>query len=265
MDRPHIIYCEKTKTYVAWLKIMAGETSQFMSVLQADDFFGPYRFVHQIYKPLNMDTGDFMLYVEEETKKAYFVFERPHFEMIATTLSDDYTGVTGEYSEHFQGLLPPWTREAPACFARNGRRYLFTSGTSGYFPNPSRVAVFDDFHGEYTDLGDPHIGDKTNTSFNSQISCVLKIPGKDLYIACADRWQPGKKSARLTAMTLKGMERHFKNYKPDTSPKEASPLPGKKIRHYENTRLSNYVWLPVEWQDEKPVIRWRNEWRFEDL
>ena len=26
--------------------------------------------------------------------------------------------------------------------------------------NPSEVAVFDDYHGEYTVLGNPHIGDE---------------------------------------------------------------------------------------------------------
>ena len=47
MDRPHIVYCKKTGKYVAWLKIMAGVTSQFMCVLQADDFMGPYEYLSQ--------------------------------------------------------------------------------------------------------------------------------------------------------------------------------------------------------------------------
>lgn len=264
MDRPHILFCEKTGKYVAWLKIMAGSTSQFMSVLQADDFFGPYAFVHKIYKPLQMDTGDFTLQIDQNSGKAYFIFERPHFELVTATLSEDYTMVTGEYTTHFENLLPPYTREAPAYFERNGRHYLFTSGTSGYFPNPSKVAVFDDFHGEYTDLGDPHIGDDTHTSFNSQITCVLKIPNKDLYIACADRWLPGKKSAWMAARVIKGMQRAFKDYVPDRSPKEAAPLSGKKVVHMENTRKATYVWLPIEWEGEKPVIRWKEEWRWED-
>ena len=260
MDRPHIIYCEKTKKYVAWLKIMAGEVSQFMSVMQADDFLGPYEFVHKIYKPLEMDTGDFALHVDEETKKAYIFFERPHFELVTATLSDTYTEVTGEYSEHYKGLLPPYTREAPAYFERNGRKYLFTSGTSGYYPNKSQVCVFDDYHGEYKDLGNPHIGDETNTSFSSQITSVLKVPGKDLYIACADRWMPGKMAMKMSAQVIKGMEKHFKDYKPDYSPRKAEPLPGKLLKHTEKTCKSTYVWLPIEWEGEKPLIRWRDEW-----
>ena len=31
-----------------------------------------------------------------------------------------------------------------------------------------------------------------------------------------------------------------------------------------NTAASRYVWLPIEWQGEKPVIRWQKEWRLED-
>lgn len=268
MDRPHIIYCEMSKKYVAWLKIMAGGdnfTNQFMSIMQSDSFMGPYEFVHKIYKPLKMDTGDFTLHVDEQTKKAYLIFERPHFELIAVTLTDTYTEVTDEYSEHYENLIPPYTRESPAYFERNGKKYLFTSETSGYYPNKSQVCVFDDIHGQYHDLGNPHIDDKSNTSFSSQISCVLKIPGKDLYIACADRWIPGKIPLLFSSQVISGVERQFANYKPDKSPKEAIPLPEKELKHTENTSKSTYVWLPIEWEGEKPVIRWKDEWKLEDF
>ena len=265
MDRPHIIYCEKTGKYVAWLKIMAGEVSQFMSILTADKFEGPYTFANKIYKPLDMDTGDFALHVDSETKTAYIFFERPHFQLICATLTGDYTAVTGEYSVHYDNLLPPYTREAPTYFERNGKKYLFTSGTSGYFPNPSKVCIFDGYHGEYKDLGDPCIGDKSGTTFSSQITSVIKIPGKDLYVACADRWMPQWYIKPMAKQIISGMERHFKDYKPDTSPQKAMPLPGVEQKHTENTSISRYVWLPIEWEGEKPVLRWRDEWRVEDF
>ena len=271
MDRPHIIYCEKTGKYVAWLKIMCSQTSQFMSVLQADDFLGPYEFVHKVYKPLAMDTGDFDLQIDHNTGKAYFIFDRPHFEIVAATLDDTYTSVTGEYSEHFQGLLPPVSREAPACFQRNGKWYMFTSSTTGKWSNPSQVCEFKGFHGEYRDLGDACLGDKTNTTFNSQISCVLKVPGKDLYIACADRWRPGKKNVTKSQwfyrfVKLSAKNPGYKKYvKVDREPKEAHPLPGEKRWNKDNTWCSDYVWLPVEWIGGKPVLRWRDEWRVEDI
>lgn len=260
MDRPHILYNAKTKKYVAWLKIMAGEVSQFMSVLTADRFEGPYTFVRKIYKPLDMDTGDFCLHADEATDKAYIWFERPHFQLICATLTDDYTGVTDEYSVHYDGLLPPDTREAPTYFERIGKRYLITSGTSGYYPNPSRVCVFDDPHGEYRDLGLICEGDRTGTSFSAQFTSVIQIPGTDRYIACADRWMPQWYVKPMAKQIISGMKRHFANYKPDTSRHKARPLPAKEIHHGENTSISRYVWLPIEWEGEKPVIRWKKKW-----
>ena len=207
-----------------------------------------------------MDSGDFTLHADKDSGKAYVFFERPHFQLICATLTDDYTGVTGEYSAHYDGLFPPMTREAPTFFERNGKKYLFTSGTSGYYPNPSKVCMFDDYHGEYVDLGDPCIGDKSGTTFNSQITSVLKVPGKDLYIACADRWMPQWWVPMMARQIVNGTARHFKDYKPDTTPKKEEPLPGKELIHTENTSISRYVWLPIEWERDKPVIRWKKEW-----
>ena len=261
LDRPHIIYNSLTKKYVAWIKVMAGEVSQFMTVLTADRFTGPYTFVRKIYKPLDMDTGDFCLHMDSETGKAYIWFERPHFQLICATLTDDYTAVTGEYSVHYDNLLPPETREAPTFFERGGRKYLITSGTSGYYPNPSRVCVFDDYHGEYKDLGLICEGDRTATSFSAQFTSVIQLPGTDRFIACADRWMPQWYVKPMAKQIQAGMKRHFADYTPDTSPQKAAPLPGTLQKHRENTSISRYVWLPIEWEEEKPVIRWRDEWR----
>ncbi|MCX7615701.1 MAG: family 43 glycosylhydrolase, partial [Clostridiales bacterium] len=269
MDRPHIIYCEKTGKYIAWLKIMCGPINQFMSVLQSDNFLGPYYFVHKIYKPLNMNTGDFTLAIDEKSKKAYIIFDRPHFELVTATLSDTYTEVSGEFSEHYMDLHPPFSREAPTWFERNGKQYLFTSGTSGYYPNPSQVCIFDDWHGKYQDLGDPCVGDN-GTTFYSQITCVLKVPDKNLYIAMADRWKPtvfgkwfSKKYYKLIERAMSS-GKHENITKPDRSPKTAVKLPEKEQIHMVNTSISRYVWLPIEWQNDKPIIRWHDEWRIED-
>ncbi len=267
LDRPHIIYCAKTKKYVAWLKIMSGgENSQYMTIMQSDSFKGPYEFVNKCYKPLQMDSGDFDLYVDEETGKGYYWFERPHFEMICATLNEEFTGVTGEFSIHFPDILPPYTREAPTHFMRNGKHYLFTSGTSGYYPNKTKVAVFDDYHGEYTDLGDPCIGDKAENTFCAQITDVIKIPGKkDLYVAVADRWKPGHNSKIMTMSTQKVMEKMFKNYQPDRTPKpEGTLLDSSEDKHTDDTYKSTYVWLPIEWEGDKPVLRWHKEWKLEN-
>lgn len=264
-ERPHILYCDKTGKYVAWIKVMIGATDQCMCIMQADEFEGPYEFVNPLYHPLQMDSGDFTLHFDKSTQKAYIIFERPHFELICAELTEDFTAVNGTYSTHFSGLYPPFTREAPAFFERNGKKYLFTSGTSGYFPNPSKVCCFDDFHGEYEDLGDPCIDDVYKISFNSQITCVLKVPGTELYIACADQWLPYDWVPEKAEETFKEYEQGFLSYVPDLTPRTSAHLSGVECRQYDNTCESRYVWLPVEWDGDMPKLRWYDEWKVEDF
>ena len=190
MDRPHILYNQRTKKFVCWLKIMNRDKTQTETVLTADHILGPYTKVREGLRPLGMSAGDFDLAVAPDGK-AYYYFERVHSETICADLTDDYTDVTGYYSTHFPHAGPPYVREATAHFCRKGKHYLVTSGTTGYLPNPSEVAIADTWHGPYTVLGDPHPTDPSHTSFHSQISSVFQVVGKkDLYIAVADRWCP---------------------------------------------------------------------------
>ena len=69
-----------------------------------------------------MDTGDFTLHKDEATGKAYIIFDRPHFEVICAELTDDYHEVTGEYSAHYTNMRPPYAREAPTIFEKDGRK-----------------------------------------------------------------------------------------------------------------------------------------------
>lgn len=258
MDRPHIIYNKKTKKYVCWLKIMNRDQTQSETVLTADQILGPYTKVREGLRPLGMSAGDFDLAVAEDGK-AYYYFERVHSETICADLTEDYTDVTGYYSTHFpyhQG--PPYVREATAHFYRKGKHYLVTSGTTGYLPNPSQVAVADTWHGPYTVLGDPHVGDETSTSFHSQISSVFKVPGKqDLYIACADRWLPEAMDKEypvyrdLFEAMFSGRGDSF-----DFS-RMGEPV-------VENTAIADYVWLPLRFEGDMVYIDWKDQWSLDD-
>lgn len=79
---------------------------------------------------------------------------------------------------------------------------------------------------------------------------MLRIPGTDKLIACADRWMPQWWVPKMTKQILAGMERHFKDYIPNREALEDCPLPGVEQKHSENTWKSNYVWLPIEWEGE---------------
>lgn len=262
MDRPHIIYNKKTKKFVCWLKIMNKDETQSEAVLTADALTGPYTMVHEKLFPLNMSAGDFDLVVAPDGK-AYYYFERVHSETICADLTDDYTNVTGYYSTHFPRPYPPYVREATAHFLRKGKHYLVTSGTTGYLPNPSEVAIGDSWHGPYTVLGDPHVGDPTSTSFHSQISSVFKVPGKkDLYIACADRWYGSVMNLDYNVYS-KEYEKLFSFDSTETEKAEA--LAALNAMPAARTREADYVWLPFRFDGEKPYIEWLDEWKWEDF
>lgn len=259
MDRPHIIYNRQTRKYVCWLKIMNRDGSQTETVMTADDILGPYTKVREGLKPLGMSAGDFDLAVAPDGK-AYYYFERVHSETICADLTADYTDVTGYYSTHFPHISPPYVREATAHFMRNGKHYLVTSGTTGYLPNPSEIAMADTWHGPYTVLGNPHPADESHTSFHSQISSVFKVEGKkDLYVAVADRWVPDH-------MELK-YEEYAAEYERMFAPGyEGAVEFGRKFGSdaERNTSIADYVWLPFRFDGDMAYLDWMDEWKTED-
>lgn len=264
MDRPHILYNARTKKFVCWLKIMNRDGSQSETVLTSDSILGPYTKVREGLRPLNMSAGDFDLAVAEDGK-AYYYFERVHSETICADLTEDYTDVTGYYSTHFPHGAPPAVREATAHFLRNGRHYLITSGTTGYLPNPSEVAVADTWHGPYTVLGNPHPADESRTSYHSQISSVFKVVGKkDLYIAVADRWCPEEMD--IPYDFSRDMFTYIFSGRGHLIPQliEQYGIIPPKADAERNTSIADYVWLPFRFDGEMAYLDWKDEWRLEN-
>ena len=257
MDRPHIVYNAPTDRYVCWLKIMGEGDTQTVTVLTAPSFLGPYTIQRAWYHPLGMNAGDFDIAIDEGDGRAYYYFERVHSELVCADLTGDYTDVTGTFTTHFPHPHPPFVREAPAHFVRDGLHYLITSGTTWYFPNPSEIAVASDFHGPWTVLGDPHPTDPSHTSFRSQISCVFRHPDvDDLYVAMADRWLP-----HLSAEQSNVTDVFARLYRGES----IEHVAGDELASVSDpdTSIADYVWLPVRFDGEIPRIDWRDEWRID--
>lgn len=254
MDRPHILYNEKTKKFVCWIKIMQDDTHQSCAILTADNLLGPYTKIRQELYPLGMNCGDFDL-VKAPDGKAYYYFDRVHFEMICADLDEDYTGLTGYYSTHFPQPFPPFVREAPAHFFRKGKHYLITSGTTGYLPNPSEISIADTWHGPFRVLGDPHPTDESHTSFHSQISCVFKVEGKkDLYVAMADRWVPEEMDKEYEKYVMTFAEHFDPDYDGPIDDDFGAACAAR------NTSIAAYVWLPFRFDGEMAYLDWLDEW-----
>ena len=211
MDRPHIIYNKRTGKYVCWLKIMNRDGSQTETVMTADNILGPYTKVREGLRPLDMSAGDFDLAVAPDGK-AYYYFERVHSETICADLTPDYTDVTGYYSTHFPHTAPPYVREATAHFYRKGKHYLVTSGTTGYLPNPSEIAVADrwvpghmdwkyenykktfeqmfdpDYHGEIN-TEDYELDSSVDTSVADYVWLPFRFDGEMGYLDWKEEWR----------------------------------------------------------------------------
>jgi hypothetical protein len=267
LDRPHILYNGATRRFVCRYKQLKG-AHQTQTVLVADAFTGPYRILHSGVMPLGMGAGDFDVCISPDDGKGYMYFERVHTELICADLTDDYTDVTGYYSTHFPEPAPPRVREGVCYFRRHNKHYLITSGTTGYFPNPSEVAVAETFHGPFTVLGNLHPSDPSRTSFNSQISCVLKHPEKkDLYIAAADRWlgpqlSPDFLSGEKSRIAQSAVAKSFASPPQRLTPDESRLLGSLDAL---NTSQSRYVWLPLRFDGERPFIEWRAQWSLEEF
>ena len=270
-ERPHILYNEKTGKFVAWIKIRGDTDAQYRTVMTADAITGPWQMVHRELRPAGLAAGDFDLVVDPDTGKAYMYFESEHRRIVAIELTDDFTNVTDNYTEHLPGK-PPYSREAPAALWHDGKLYLTTSGLTGYFPNPTRLSVANGVQQPFEELGFLHIGDRTETSFGSQISDIFKVPGKrDLWIAMADRWlpalwdEPSFQSGEFSRLVHSGIVKATAQPRQELTPEERSALMRVHALKGVNTSISRYVWLPITIEGGRPVIHWREEWSLDEF
>jgi len=258
IDRPHIIRSNVTGKYVCWIKY--NDNASF-TLYEADSFKGPYTLIKKDYRVLGKKCGDFD-FICDENGRPYIFVETDHLDLISMKLRDDCTDVIGEPVYHYKDITPPFTREGVACFRKDGKYYLLTSGMMGYVPNPSQIAVADQIEGPYVSLGDPHVDEPGVSSYNSQISCIFEYKGK--LISLADRWVPDyvvdkEVNDLLTRAIASNYDKKYKATFKEKLQMMKSPLMGKA-----NTSRANYVMLPIEFEEGKPVIHWKKEWRIND-
>ena len=261
VDRPHILKCAKTGKYVCWIKLSGPEAA--FTIWQADRLTGPYEMVENLYNPGGHKAGDFDLIADEGTGKAYLYFDADHASMLCMELAEDYLYAEKELAKSYPDLTPPFTREAPALFEADGKKYMLTSGMTGYVPNRSDSAVADAWDEVFTSIGDPHVEDETRASFNSQISKVFKVEGRDgLFIAMADRWVPEYHvDARISDLFTRVVAGNYDPEHYQATDAERQEMYAANVLENANTSISDYVWLPIHLNDGKVSIEWKDSWR----
>ncbi len=267
LERPKVIYRPATGKFVMWFHVedKPDYTSAYAGVAVADSPVGPYEFLHVVHPdvgiwPDNAPAED--CYPLTETQRAELAaipffggptpvyppdiiyrrdFERGQMSRDMTLFVDDDGTAYHVFASEDNGVLhisqlsdeglihigryirvfPGRFHEAPALFKRGGRYYLISSDCTGWNPNPARSAVADSIWGPWTELGNPVIGT------DEQVATTF-----------------GAQSTYVV---------------------EAPGHPGQFILLTDQWRPENaidgrYVWLPIQWIDDKPRVRWHDAW-----
>ena len=182
LERPKIVYNEKTKKYIMWAHYANFRHYKCSGVALASSDFPDREFTyHGAFKPFGDDARDCNVFFENG--KMYFVAAcNKNQDLHIYEMDETYTGVKKLVQKAFMGE----SREAPAFFHLNGKTYLLTSWCSGWRPNQGKFAFADNIECSWSTLFD--FGD--DTTYHSQPTSVLclEINGKTQYIYIGDRW-----------------------------------------------------------------------------
>lgn len=264
MERPKVVYNEKTGKFVMWLHLeLKGEGygPSRTAVAVSDSPVGPFRFIRSgrvnpgVY-PLNMSkkerklkwdftkykewwtpewygaiekglfvqrdlnggqmSRDMTLFVDEDKKAYHICSSEDNLTLHIAELTDDYLNHTGKYIR----IFPGGHNEAPAIFKKDGVYWMITSGCTGWEPNEARLLTATSILGEWKQLSNPCVGEKSNITFGGQSTYILSLPEKEQFVFMADMWNP------------------------------------------QSLEDSRYIWLPIQFDKTGiPFIEWTDRWK----
>lgn len=254
LERPKVVYNEKTNKYVMWFHLELkgqGYKAARSGVAVSDNVIGPYTFIRS-GRP---NPGIWPMNVTEEEKKSIDMsdkkaplrvlnkyIETGQMARDMTIFVDDdqkayhiyaseengttqIAELTDDYLSHtgkYVRVFPKRHMEAAAVFKRNGKYYFIGSDCTGWKPNAARSAVASSIWGPWEELGNPCRGKDSNITFEGQSTYVLKV-------------QHGRPDSYIFMADV---------WRPD------------------NAIDGRYIWLPITFKNDKPIIQWKKEWNF---
>lgn len=273
LERPKVIFNASTGKFVMWFHLetkLAGYTAARTGVAVSNDVTGPYEFIRS-FRP---NAGCWPQNVPDELKTlltdeqlAYvarlgmvggpvsnyptdLVFRRDfaggQMARDMTLFVDDDGVAYHIYSSEDNGTLhisqlnddylspsgrysrffPGRFHEAPSIMKRKGVYYLITSDCTGWAPNAARLSRADSIWGPWTELGNPCIGTSAEMANTFESQSTYILP------------VAGKKDAYIFMAD---------RWRP------------------KNAIDGRYIWLPVEFENDTPCLRWKERWNLESF
>lgn len=185
IERPKVIYNKTTKKFVMWMHIDTKDYQYSQAgVAVSDNPQGPYTYLRS-ERPNGTMSRDMTIFQDDDGKAYHFFSSENNATMHVSMLSADYLSHTGTSRR----ILTDLSREAPAVFKYQGKYYLISSGCTGWSPNPASYAIANSPMGEWKQFDNPCKGKNAETTFDSQSTFVVAMPGqKNAFVFLADRW-----------------------------------------------------------------------------
>jgi beta-xylosidase len=264
MERPKVIYNAKSRKFVLWFHLeLKGQAFKAAraAVAVSDRPTGPCTYVGSFRPnkgiwPINIteqdktpkptvpgfnrlqaaSAGEYLRrdYEAGQMSRDMTIFvDDDGKTYLVTSAEENATIHIAQLTDDYLGFSGKWSRalvgdsnEAPAVFKHGGKYYLISSGTTGWKPNPGRSAVADSIFGPWTRLGNPCRGTPEQNATSFESQSTHVLP------------LPGKPDAFIFMAD---------RWRP------------------QEVVFGYYIWLPIEWEDGKPVIRWHDEWKLSDF
>lgn len=179
LERPKVLYNEKTGKFVLWAHFEnEKDYSQAAAAIATCDTPDGDFIYHGHFNPYGYMSRDCTLFQEEDGTAYFISAARDNADLHVYRLTDDYMNVEKLVHRLWQGEF----REAPAITKINGIYYMLTSFCTGWEPNQGKYASASSIEGRWSLLTE--IGDET--TYHSQPAFLLQKDGRILYFG--DRW-----------------------------------------------------------------------------
>ena len=292
LERPKVIYNNVTKKFCMWfhleLKGMGYDAARY-GVAVADRPEGPFKFLYSqradagtwpvefgekelaVVDTLSADhfrqewtpawlkavgeglivkrdfpTGqmsrDMTLYVDDDGRAYHIFSSEENLTLHIAELTADYLHHTGRYTR----LAPAGHNEAPAIFKHDGTYWMITSGCTGWEPNEARMFSSASIWGPWKQHANPCRGPKAEKTFGGQSTFVLTIVGGQSSMVNGQSSMVNGQSSVVNGQSSMVNVQHI--FMADIW----------RPRHPIDAR---YIWLPIEFENGKPVVRWQDEWK----